>query len=300
MKRCGVLTACLLAWSSSVFGQGPAGGGNFFGAAKDASFSANDAFAPPKVPVPPSVQPVQALLPADAPIGFGADGGLLPPPPPPLWSGGGEIGLNGSEGNAQLFNLRIGLDTQRKTADNILTADFLYTYTEQMRLISVHQALFNARDEILFAGSPWSLFASTNIEYDELRAYRFRVGVYGGVGYTVVDDATQTLKLRAGVGAVRELGSGGLEDRWVPEFVFGYDWRYKLNDRSALMSSLDFYPRIDDFAKFRLRFRAGYEYILDPATGMVLRIGIQDRYDSDPGNAKRNDLTYFATLGVKF
>jgi len=283
-------------------GQGPSGGGSDFGSAKDAAFTPNDAFAPPKVVAPPSVQPVQALLPVDAPIGVGADGGLLPPAPPPprLWSGGGEIGLNGSEGNAQLFNMRIGMEARRRTADNILTTDFLYTYTEQQQLIAVHQALLNARDEILFAGSPWTLFASTNIEYDELRAYRYRFGFYGGVGYTVIDDADHTFRLRAGVGAVRELGTGTLEDRWVPEFVFGYDWRYKLNDRSGLMSTLDFYPRVDDFSKFRVRFRAGYEYILDPATGMVLRIGLQDRYDSDPGNAKRNDLTYFATLGVKF
>jgi hypothetical protein len=31
-----------------------------------------------------------------------------------------------------------------------------------------------------------------------------------------------------------------------------------------------------------------------------MRLGIQERYDSDPGNAKRNDLNYFATMGIKF
>ena len=34
--------------------------------------------------------------------------------------------------------------------------------------------------------------------------------------------------------------------------------------------------------------------------GIVLRLGVQNRYDSDPGLAKRNDLTYFATLGFGF
>ncbi len=49
-----------------------------------------------------------------------------------------------------------------------------------------------------------------------------------------------------------------------------------------------------------MRARAAYEYILDPEMGMILRLGAQDRYDSNPGNAKRNDLTYFATWGLKF
>ena len=144
------------------------------------------------------------------------------------------------------------------------------------------------------------MFASTNVEYDELRAYKFRVGVYAGVGYTFIDDADLTFKVRAGAGAVRELGSGGLADRWVPEAVFGYDFKYRLSDRSSFLSVLDFYPRIDDFSKYRVRARIGYENVLDAKNGVVLRVGVQDRFDSDPGNAKRNDVTYFMTLGVKF
>jgi len=284
-------------------GQGPSGGGAYFGAANNAAFTPQEAFAPPKIPVPPSVLPAQAIVPSDPPIGAGADGGLLPPlppPAPPLWSGSAEAGVNGASGNAELFNLRIAFDANRKTDNNLLNTNFLYTYTEQDSLLSVHQALLNVRDEILFANSPWSLFGAMNLEYDELRAYRFRVGIYAGVGYTVLNTDTTLLKLRAGAGAVREIGTGDLADRWVPEMVFGYDWNYKINDRGSLMSTLDYYPRIDDFSQFRLRVRAGYEYVLDPETGTVFRLGIQNRYDSDPGNAQRNDLTYFATLGIKF
>ena len=221
-------------------------------------------------------------------------------PPPAVGSGSAETGLNGASGNADLFNFRAAADATRRAADNVFTTDFLYTYTQANSVTTLQQALLNARDEVLFAGSPWSLFASTNVEFDELRAYKFRVGVYAGVGYTFVDDADVTFKVRAGAGAVRELGSGGLADRWVPEAVFGYDLRYAINDRSSFLSILDFYPRIDDFSKYRVRFRVGYENVLDPANGVVLRVGVQDRFDSDPGNAKRNDVTYFMTLGVKF
>ena len=221
--------------------------------------------------------------------------------PPPLWSGSADLGLNGATGNAELFNLRTGFAAARKTADNALTSDFLYTYTRTDGVTSVQQALFNARDELLYAGTPWSVFASTLVEYDELRAYKFKVGVYGGVGYTVADTADVGLKLRAGAGAVREVGGNGLASRWVPELLFGEDFRYRFSDTDSFVSSVDFYPRVDDFSQFRVRAKAAYEHVISPANGMLVRLGAQDRYDSNPGNAsKKNDLTYFATFGVKF
>jgi hypothetical protein len=46
--------------------------------------------------------------------------------------------------------------------------------------------------------------------------------------------------------------------------------------------------------------RAAYEILIAPEWGLTLRLGIQDRYDSDPGDAKRNDFDYFSTLLLKF
>ncbi len=225
---------------------------------------------------------------------------LLPPRLPQPWSGGADFGLNGAAGNSDVFNFRGGWNVRRKSVDNVLTSDFLYVYSWQNGKTNTQQALFNTRDEILFAGSPWTLFAANQIEYDELRAYRFRIGIYGGVGYTVFDDARMTLRTRAGVGAVRELGTDGAESRWIAEALFGYDFRIKVTEHASLISILDFYPRIIDWGQYRIRARLAYEWVIDPDTGTVLRFGIQDRFDSDPGNAKRNDLTYFTTLGLKF
>ncbi len=225
---------------------------------------------------------------------------LLPLRLPKPWSGGADFGINGASGNSEVFNFRGSWNVRRKTESNVLTSDFLYVYSVQNAKTNTQQALFNTRDEILFAGSRYSLFAANQIEYDELRAYRFRIGIYGGVGYTVIDDARTTLRTRVGVGAVRELGSDGSESRWISEAIFGYDFRQKVTEHSSVISILDFYPRIDNFGEYRIRARLAYEWVIDPDTGTVLRFGIQDRYDSDPGNAKRNDLTYFTTLGLKF
>jgi Protein of unknown function, DUF481 len=222
--------------------------------------------------------------------------------PPKIWSGGGEIGTNGASGNTDLLAVRVGLNAKRRTADNLFVTDFLYSYANLNSAITQNQALLNARDEILFAGTPWSLFVATNIEYDELRAYRFRVGVYGGVGYEVINDEWMTWRLRAGAGAVREIAgyAGGPASRWVPELVFGTDYTYKIDDRQSLEATVDYFPRVDDFSQFRVRARAAYQILLDKENGIALRLGAQNRYDSNPGPARRNDLTYFATLGFQF
>lgn len=258
-------------------------------------------FAPPsslKPPPPPSFDPPKVVL--DPPVTHVVDGGGLLPSERPvkLWSGGGEIGLNGADGNSRLFTLRTGFHAQRKSADNLLVTDFLYTYAKQNDRVTQNQALFNARDEILFPGSRWSLFASTNIEYDDLRSYDFLVGVYGGVGYQVIQTDATDWRLRAGAGAVRQVG--GPQDRWVPEMVFGTDFCHRFDDRQSVILNADYYPRADDFSQYRVRLRAAYQIILDQASGTTLRLGVQDRYDSNPGPAKKNDLTYYATLGFTF
>lgn len=225
---------------------------------------------------------------------------LLPLRLPKPWTGGADFGLNGASGNSEAFNFRGGYNVRRKTDHNVLTSDFLYVYSVQNAKTNTQQALFNTRDEILFPGSRCSLFAANQIEYDELRAYRFRVGIYAGTGYTVYDDERTTLHTRFGAGAVREIGTNGAESRWVPEFLLGYDFRQRVTEYSSLISIFDYYPKIYDPRQYRLRARVAYEWVIDPETGTVLRFGIQDRYDSDPGNAMRNDLTYFTTLGLKF
>jgi len=255
------------------------------------------------VPKAAPIVEAQATVPAPpAAVSDSPAGGLLVAPPPKIWSGYGEIGLNGANGNSDLFNIRGGFNATRKTATNLLTADFLYSYATQNDVLTQNQLLINARDEILFPGTPWSVFGATNLEYDELRAYRFRFGLYGGVGYQLIDNEKMNWRVRAGAGTVFEDAGydGGPESRFVPELILGTDFSYKFDDRQSFEATLDYFPRVDSFSQFRVRARAAYQVILDKDNGIIFRIGAQNRYDSDPGTAKANDLTYFAMLGFKF
>jgi hypothetical protein len=50
-----------------------------------------------------------------------------------------------------------------------------------------------------------------------------------------------------------------------------------------------------------LNVQAGYEVIVDPESNFSLKLGLEDRYNSNPGgDRKKNDLLYFASLVTGF
>lgn len=311
MRRLGLILGLLFGlYSSYVSAQPlrpPPGWNDYVGPAEGQPFTPNTVFNKPLVTPPPAGQNTSE----GQESGAGADGGLLKKLPIPLpslpklpqpWSGGIDLGLTGATGNTELTTFSGTWNLRRKTEQHSFYSDLFYTYSMQDRDINANQALFNTRSELPLLHNDFSLFSASQLEYDALRSYRFRVGTYLGSGYTVFDDNASTFKMRGGAGATRELGVDGSPDRWVPELVFGYDFRHRVSDRSAMISVLDFYPRLgDQFGQFRIRARAAYEVIIDPQTSTVLRLGVQDRYDSNPGDdTLRNDLTYFTTLGIKF
>ncbi len=108
------------------------------------------------------------------------------------------------------------------------------------------------------------------------------------------------LKVRFGAGMSYDLDTITMGDRWVPEGMLGYDFECKLTDRVRLTSYGDYYPDMSNWGQFRLRVRAAGEYLIAPEFGLVLRAGIQERYDSAPGGGLPNDLDFFTTLMLKF
>lgn len=222
---------------------------------------------------------------------------------PKLWTGGFQFGINGSEGNSDVLNVRTGLELRRETENNILTIVGSYWLARQDGTTTQNNSIVNARDEILFGtDNPWSYFNALQIEYDEFRAYDFRVGLYTGVGYMFIKDDVTRFQGRVGAGVQREFGTDGVEARWVPEGLVGFDYDHAFTDRQKFTSGLDVYPSLSNLGQYRVRARAAYEILLDPDSGTTLRLGLSDRYDSNPGDAttKKNDLNYFVTLLFKF
>lgn len=278
--------------------QAPSVPGTTFGSQASQPFTEKVMF--PNSPALP--KPNKPVVVEDPPPIVIPDGSMPAPPPQRMWTGGFEFGINGSQGNTDVLNLRLGASADRKTERNFYHSDVLYTLSKQDGKTRSNQALWNVRDEILFPNSPWSVFAAFQLEFDEFRDYDLRAGVYSGLSYSWLTSDRTAFKTRAGAGAVREIATNrtDTQDRWVPEALFGLDFNHRFTDRQSFMMNADMYPSLSKLGQYRVRARAAYEIVIDPEHCVVLRLGVQNRYDTNPGNAKRNDLNYFATLLFKF
>lgn len=224
---------------------------------------------------------------------------LTPPPPPPVcWSGELDLGVNGTEGNSQNFKVRGGGETTRKTEESIWTSSFLYNFADANSQRVENRLLAKTKHEWVSPGSPWSVFGSLTGEYDEFKAYDVRASAHGGVSYLFIKTDITSFKGRVGAGASREFG--GPNDDYMPEAVFGFDFEQKLSKRQKFVVVFDYFPQWDKFSNYRFEGKAAWECLIDPEWNLSLRLGLNDRYDSTPEGAKRNDLEYFATLLWKY
>ncbi len=257
----------------------------FLACAGGASAQQGIPFVPPKPLGGPIVGP-------DGKVLSGLDREVSP------WSGGAELGISGSDGNSRVLKIRAGLDLKYDSPEDVFTFNGFYGLSQQDDVLNENKALLTARNEIPF-DEVWAWFSQAQLEYDDFRVVDLRLALHSGVSYTAIKDEKSLLKLRAGIGAAREIG--GVNQRWLPEAQFGFDYEYKLSDRSKLIAAADYYPDLKNFSHYRIRGRISFDTLIDPEHGILLRIGAQERYDSVPGGGiRRNDLDYYITLLMRF
>lgn len=211
----------------------------------------------------------------------------------PLWNYGAELGINGTDGNAQAFSMLAAMNAKRETDGSSLTWDIKYGKTQTAGIETQHFALFNSRWDLKF-GPVWFLYNKNMLEYDEFKAFDLRLVLSAGLGYHLVKTERTTLTGRFGAGASRELG--GPDDRWVPEANLGLDFEHQLSKRQKLKLTSDYFPTWEDLSDYRLVTSADWEILLDEETNLSLKLGAVDRYDSTPNGLKPNDINYYVTL----
>lgn len=244
-----------------------------------------------------------------------ADAAPPPPPPPPPapalpevkpdpdsiwkgWKGSLEFGLNGSDGNSQSVSMRAAANAKRETSTMDTTLGISYVYGTQDGDKNLEHGEINARNDWKI-GSPWRLFAIGKVEYDTFQDWEWRVGLFGGVGYEFMKTDNTLLLGRIGAGVTKEFKTS--KQRIEPELDLGLDWEHKIDDRQKVFASVDYYPSLHRFTDYRAQLKAGYEVIVDPKNNLSLKLGLEDRYNSNPGtDRKKNDILYFATVVYNF
>lgn len=215
------------------------------------------------------------------------------------WESSAELGINGGSGNSQSFNVTSGFDMKRSTDFADAKIGLKYINNKSDDVLVAHNARLNLDWERKFGDdSPWSWFLKNTYLYDDFRPFDLQVTLNSGFAYKFFDNEIQMLKGRAGTGATKEIG--GVNDDWVPEALFGLDYRRQLSKKQKLEVTVDYFPSWEDFTDYRLITDLSWEYLLDEETNLSLKLNVNDRYDSTPDGAKANDIFYSLLLLWKF
>ena len=240
---------------------------------------------------------------ANAPVALPIDEPVAIEPSPPEmdnpWDGSFDLGLDGSEGNSETFNFRFGFHTSRRRESNILTLGLDYNKSTAETKETGNRLFFDGRFEWLIHQTRWSWFIHETVEYDEFQSFNVRDAFDAGLGYRLIRNETTTFIGRMGSGFSHEFG-GPDNGLFTPEAVFGLQLEHRLSKRQKIIGMVEYAPDVGDFLRYRIRTQAAWEVLLDMERNLSLRVGVLDRYTSQPNGARPNDLDYASVLIWKF
>jgi len=232
---------------------------------------------------------------ADAPVEEVVEEDSGPPP----WDIRLELGINGSSGNTDNQNIRFATMATRETEIGKTDLSMIYRYAEEDSNKTEDNFFARARQSWKFKNSPrWSYYVEGTYESDEFQDWTDRMTVIGGLGYRFIDEEDEKLDGRVGIGGTQRWGSD--DDTWDTNLQVAADYSKKINDRVAFTASAEYLPMIDDLADARLRGVAAMEIKLNKDGNWLMKLGVEDKYDSTPGDAKHNDFYYGISLVMAF
>jgi len=214
---------------------------------------------------------------------------------PTKWTGRIEAGVDGATGNTERLNAR-GRAEVRRTAERDRTLFYFQgTYAKQNGARSANEIIGGAELEVdvtprLFA------FGKASLEYDEFENLDLRAMVTAGLGYFVIREDEQHLKLRAGAGYKHESYSDGdSQDTGILEL--GIDYMKQISPWFTYTHSTTYYPTLRALSDFRIVMENAAEIPITKDKDWKIRTGIKNEYDSQPeSGVERLDTTYFANL----
>lgn len=206
------------------------------------------------------------------------------------WEGNVELGLSGTEGNSETFNVRFGMNAKHKTPTFVQSLQVTSIQKSAAGIVTANTALVDGRLEWPMPQSRWNYFIHGLWEYDEFKAFQYRVSADTGLGYEFIQTDATLLMGRTGLSVSHEVG--GPEDMWNPELLFGGEFKHKFNPTHSISGKVEYYPTMTDFGDYRLNSQASWEIALSAAWGLSLKFSVIDRYDSTPQGARPNDLDY--------
>ena len=214
------------------------------------------------------------------------------------WEGSVELGLSGTDGNTETFNVRFGMTAKHKTDYLVQTLQITSIQKSADGATTANTALIEGRQEWPMPQSRWNYYLHGLIEYDQFKAFDYRLSADTGPGYEFIQTEATTLVGRIGASVSQEVG--GNAGNTKPELAISSEFKHKFNPTHSIMIKYDYFPNVTDFGDFRLNTQASWEIVLSHSWGLSLKLSMIDRYDSTPQGRRPNDLDYSTLVLWKF
>lgn len=216
------------------------------------------------------------------------------------WNRQLELGLNGAEGNSQNLNFRSAFKTDYEDKEDRWLYSMVYRTASSDGNTTQKQFYAELFKDWLIPGKNYFYFANGRYDWDEFQDWDSRWSGFGGIGYQFLDDEKWNVRGRAGVGGNQEMG-GTLGDEFTTEALLGVEVDYQIKDGHSVAFTNYLYPSLEDAADFRNVTTLDYIITIDRDKGVDLKLGLSNEHDqSTPTTAKKNDLTYYASLIWQF
>ncbi len=227
-----------------------------------------------------------------------------PPTADGNWRGTLGAGATLTSGNTRSSAVSINGEAVRQTADDKLRfyGTSLYgkvngdTTANLWRLGGRYDHDINPR---LFA------FGGLDFERDKIGNLKLRSSLGGGLGLHVIREPQTTFDIFGGLGYVTDKYyapisvAGDLRSRYSrPELLLGEESTHKLSANTSFRQRLVVYPNLDDRGEYRSVFDAGLAVAM--SSKLSLTVGLQNRYNTDPGiGVKKSDTLFITGIAMK-
>jgi len=213
----------------------------------------------------------------------------------PNWERSFTLGLNGKEGNSQVFDIHTAFDADYK--DDYKRWDFgiYYSFSQKEGDDTQDDLKINLTRDWLLPNSQWLYFASGKFDWDKFKSWDYRLTGIVGVGYEFFEEENLSLIGRTGIAGKKNYGSD--DDNFVPELMIGLDTDWTINKIQSLAFKTEFFTPFEQASDFRNLSRLDWKFKLDSLMDLSFKIGLENEYESkvDSGT-KHNDFKYRAAI----
>jgi putative salt-induced outer membrane protein YdiY len=209
------------------------------------------------------------------------------------------ISLVGSDGTSENYTSRSSLNFKYEDDKSRWESVSIYILSSDENETSENKAYTTLTKDWLLLDSKYFYFSYTNFHWDEFKDYDYRVTQFGGTGYQFIKNEKWEALCRLGLGVKRTIGDELNNDTTV-EGLLGFEITRDIKNKHTIEGTNIFFPSLTDKDEYRNVSTLNWNIKFDYLSGLGLKIGLRNEYDSTQRNIPKYDFDYYVSLTWDF